>query len=128
MKWCSQDTYEYKAINITRCDKVRQSVTSKSKKHGPITGSDLGRIGLIRACDWSMLFAFALARNTLTHFVISHHRSDTRPCQLSHSQAVVVHPAGAVHQLVSKLEPGHGVRSTARVHVDVHLWVDSGTL
>jgi len=23
----------------------------------------------IRACDWSMLFAFAFARNTLTHFV-----------------------------------------------------------
>jgi len=25
---------------------------------------------LIRACDWSMLFAFALACNTLTHFVM----------------------------------------------------------
>jgi len=25
----------------------------------------------IRACDWSMLFAFAFARNTLTHFVIA---------------------------------------------------------
>jgi len=24
----------------------------------------------IRACDWSMLFAFAFARNTLTHLVI----------------------------------------------------------
>ena len=53
-------------------DKLRQSVTSKSKskKHGPITGSDLGRKGLIRACDWSVLFAFAFARNTLTNFVI----------------------------------------------------------
>jgi len=28
----------------------------------------------IRACDWSMLFAFAFARNTLTHFVISNPR------------------------------------------------------
>jgi hypothetical protein len=48
-------------------DKVRQSVTSKSKSktHGPITGSHLGRNGLIRACDWSMLSAFAFA---LYHF------------------------------------------------------------
>jgi len=53
-------------------DKVRQSVTeqSKSKKHGLIAGSDLGRNGLIRACDWSMLFALLLLCNTLTHFVI----------------------------------------------------------
>jgi len=53
-------------------DKVRQSVTeqSKSKKHGPITGSDLGRNSLIRGCDWSMLFALLLLCNTLTHFVI----------------------------------------------------------
>jgi len=53
-------------------EKVRQSVTSnsKSKKHGPITGSALGRNGLIRACEWSMLFAFAFDRNTLTHFVV----------------------------------------------------------
>ena len=53
-------------------DKVRQSVTeqSKSKKHGPITGTDSSRNGLIRACDWSMLFALLLLRNTLTHFVI----------------------------------------------------------
>ena len=53
-------------------DKVRQSVTSKSKSktHGPITGSDRPGTVLIRACDWSMLFAFAFAHNTLTHFVI----------------------------------------------------------
>jgi hypothetical protein len=59
----------------TEYDNVSQSVAikSKSKKHGPITGSDLGLNGLIRACDWFMLFAFAYARNTLTHFVISHH-------------------------------------------------------
>jgi len=49
--------------SVGNYDKVRQSVTSKSKskKHGPITGSDLGRNGLIRACDWSMLSAFAFA-------------------------------------------------------------------
>jgi len=53
-------------------DKVRQSVTeqSKSKKHGPITSSDQTIPTQIQACDWSMLFAFALLRNTLTHFVI----------------------------------------------------------
>ena len=52
---------------------MRQRVTeqSKSKKYGPIIGSDLGRNGLIRACDWSMLFALLLLCNTLTHFVIS---------------------------------------------------------
>jgi hypothetical protein len=32
----------------------------------------LGRNGLIRACDWSMLFAFAFARNPFTHFVVNH--------------------------------------------------------
>ena len=58
--------------DLSTCYKVRQSVTeqSKSKKHGPITGSDLGRNNLIRACDCSMLSAFALLCNTLTHFVI----------------------------------------------------------
>ena len=57
---------------VARYDKVRQSDTSKSrsKKHGPITGSDQTVPTQIRACDWSMLFAFAFARNTLTHFVI----------------------------------------------------------
>jgi len=44
-------------------EKVRQSVASKSKskKRGSITGLDLGRKGLIWACDWSMLSAFAFA-------------------------------------------------------------------
>ena len=53
-------------------DKVRQSVTSKSKsrKHGPITNSDQAVPTQIRVCDWSMHFAFAFAHNTLTHFVI----------------------------------------------------------
>jgi len=47
-------------------DKVCQSVKEQNQqqKHGPITGSDLGRNmsnGLIRACDWSMLSTFAFA-------------------------------------------------------------------
>jgi hypothetical protein len=49
---------------VAECyDKVRQSVTSKSKSknNGPITGSDLGRNGLIRGFDWSILSAFAFA-------------------------------------------------------------------
>ena len=57
-----------------RFDKVRQSVTeqSKSKKHGPITSSDQQTVPTkVRACDSSMLFAFALQCNTLTRFVIS---------------------------------------------------------
>jgi hypothetical protein len=42
---------------MMKYDKMCQSDASKSKskKHGPITGSNLGRNGLIRACDWSML-------------------------------------------------------------------------
>ena len=32
----------------------------------------------IRACDWSMLYAFAFARNTLTHLVIELHRKELR--------------------------------------------------
>jgi len=57
---------------VLRYDKVRQSFTSKSKskKHGPITGSDQNRSKPVRACDWSMLFAFSFARNILAHFVI----------------------------------------------------------
>jgi len=53
-------------------DKVIQSVTSnsRSKKHGPITSSDLTVRTQIRVCDWSVLFAFAFARNTVTHSVI----------------------------------------------------------
>ena len=35
------------------------------------TGSDKNRSELVRACDMSMLYAFAFARNTLTHFVIT---------------------------------------------------------
>ena len=70
-----------------RYDKVRQSVTSKSKskKHGPITGSDKNRSEPARACDWPMLSAFAFARNTLTHLVIP--RPPTaryRPLQYGH--------------------------------------------
>jgi hypothetical protein len=59
-------------MQCTQYDKVRQSVTSKSKskKHGLITGSDQNRSEPVRACDWSMLFAFAFARNTSTHVVI----------------------------------------------------------
>jgi len=55
-------------------DKVRQSVTSKSKskKHGPITTSDLDRNGLIRACDLSMLSAVAFA---VQHFDALCHNS-----------------------------------------------------
>jgi len=53
----------WQILLATSYDKVRQSVVSKSKskKHGPIAGSNLGRNGLIRACDWSMLSAFAFA-------------------------------------------------------------------
>ena len=52
-------------------DKVRQIVTSKSKskKHGPITGSDQVGSGLIRACNWSILSALPFARDISTHFV-----------------------------------------------------------
>ncbi len=63
-------------------DKVRQSVTSisKSKKHEPITGSDQTVQTQIRACDWSVLFAFAFARSTLTHVVINNvHCTQVRP-------------------------------------------------
>jgi len=46
--------------NMAKCVNVLQS-ESKSKKHGSIIGSDLCRNGLIRACDRSMLSAFAFA-------------------------------------------------------------------
>ena len=53
-------------------DKASQCGTSKrnSKMHGPITSSDQTVPTQIRICDWSMLFGFAFARNTLTRFVI----------------------------------------------------------
>jgi len=41
--------------DMTKCVKVLQA---KAKA------------ALIRACDWSVLFAYAFACNTLTHFVI----------------------------------------------------------
>jgi hypothetical protein len=61
-------------------DKVRQSVRSKSesRKHGPNTGSHWLGMVFIRDCDWSMLFAFAFARNTSTHFVIQLVRASGR--------------------------------------------------
>jgi hypothetical protein len=49
---------------MTKCVKVQSK--SKSKKHGPITSSDQTIPTQIQACDWSMVFAFALLRNTLT--------------------------------------------------------------
>ena len=54
---------------ITKCIKVLPS-KSNSKKHGPIKSSDQTVPTQMRACDWSMLFAFASARHTLTNFVI----------------------------------------------------------
>jgi hypothetical protein len=58
---------------------VKVTSESKSKKHGPITGSDKNRSEPVRGCDWSMLSAFAFARYTLTHFVISRDSSDKGP-------------------------------------------------
>jgi len=71
-------------------DNVRQSVTEQkqSKKHGPITSSDQTvptQILKIRACDWSMLFVFALLRNTLTHFVIALRKNNA---EVSHSHEI----------------------------------------
>ena len=43
-----------------------------------VTGTDQTVPTQIRACDWSMLFAFALLCNTLTHFVIG--LRDSGPC------------------------------------------------
>jgi hypothetical protein len=63
---------------MTKCVKEGTS-KSKSKKHGPITGSDQNRSEPVRACDWSMLFAFAFARNTETNFVIQ----DNTPCPVT---------------------------------------------
>jgi len=57
------------SLDMTKSVQVLRS-KSNNKQHGPITGSDLSPNGLIRACDWSTLFGFAFARNTLTHFVI----------------------------------------------------------
>jgi len=45
---------------------LRLTITGWLKQ--PIKYQTSGPRGLIRACDWSMLFAFAFARNTLTHF------------------------------------------------------------
>jgi hypothetical protein len=60
---------------------VRQSVTSKSKskEHGPITGSDKNRFEPVRASrDWSMLSACIFARDTLTHFVIQADENESK--------------------------------------------------
>jgi hypothetical protein len=46
----------------------RVTEQKQSKTHGPITSSDQTVPTQIRACAWSMLFAFALLCNTLTHF------------------------------------------------------------
>jgi len=56
--------------SVVNYDKVRQIGTSKSKQHGLITGSEQNRSELVGARDWSMLFAFAFARNTATHFAM----------------------------------------------------------
>jgi len=44
---------------MTKCVKVLRS-KSKSKQHGSITGSDLSRNGLIRACDLLLLLLVTL--------------------------------------------------------------------
>ena len=54
---------------MTKCVKVLQS-KSKSRKHEPITDSNLVRNGLIRACDWFMLLLLLLLCNTLTHILV----------------------------------------------------------
>jgi len=71
-KACYHPRHLVSLTMFTKYDKVRQSVTvqKQSKKHGPITSSDQTVPTQIRACDWSMPFAFALPCNTLTHFVI----------------------------------------------------------
>jgi hypothetical protein len=63
---------------MTKCIKVLQA---KAKAKAKSMDQSQARIrvgtvwnGLIRACDWSMLFALLLLRNTLTHFVISNPR------------------------------------------------------
>jgi hypothetical protein len=90
-----------------RVAKVRQSVTSKSRKHGPTTSSDQTAPTQIQACDWSMLFAFAFARNTLTHFVIwlvTRLACFTVPCATGGLQTPASPEGGSPHGI----SPGDG--------------------
>ena len=57
---------------MTKCVKVLRSKSkAKSMDHSQARIKRFQTVPTrIRPCDWSMLFAFAFARNTLTHFVI----------------------------------------------------------
>jgi len=91
-------------------DKVRQSMTSTSKskstQHGPITGSDKNRSESVRACDWSMISAFAFAHNNSTHVVVAVNTAQQPQLTLTHTQPTLRH-SDSLPPLLSFLRHSH---------------------
>ena len=95
-------------------DKLCQTVMSesKSKKHGPISGSDQTVPSQIRACDWSMLFAFAFSRKTLTHFVIPGPQP-APPLALTIHVTCLALKRGTISDALGRRRPGLSARGVA---------------